>query len=279
MSLMTASMPTSTAELSRLLEQFEQGPKACPVCGALAQEKTENFLKRAFLVLPCECRAQVEQEIARLSSESRHKADIELAILNNRPGLFVQARLETYPDKSSKAYQAAVEFVKNFPNERGGIFFLGGVGIGKTHLLYATIHSLIEQHLDAWKTDTQRPLVANVARVVQDLNFSYKQNNSDPQAILDPLYQSCCLGLVDLGKESTTEATRRVLYLLLDERWQQQKPLIVDANFPTLKSLELHYATDPIMREAITSRLLGMCKGRVFVLSGKDHRVDLERVQ
>lgn len=253
--------------ITDIIETWDNNPnQPCPVCGSKPQETEIEIQKdRIVYVYPCECRGGIEKNLACVRSEYDSRSWQKNRIFENNPGRFADARIKNYPDKSKKQYLAAVDFVENFSKNGFGMLFLGGVGTGKTHLIYSIINSLIEKNIYA--------KVVNVARLIQDLNFGYHNRDFDPNELINPLYKCHCLGLVDLGKESTTEATRRVLYLMLEECWQQEKPILVDSNFKSIAALKEHYSSDPVMDEAISDRLLGMCKGNVWVFKGHSHRI------
>ena len=68
----------------------------------------------------------------------------------------------------------------------------------------------------------------------------------------------------DLGAEKTTDFVRQTLYYIVNEREQNELPIIVTSNY-TLKDLAAKFD------ERISSRLAGMCKQ--VKLTGTDRRV------
>ncbi len=283
-------------QLQTALERLEERTRAgepCPRCGTapmsmadLAEGEDEagsessayasigEMFQGRFLP-ECACVQDVldEQERRRESARSqererRRQERVHRRIERNRPGRFRDASVGTWPgrDDHPAVAQAAAEYVAAFdPNDEASVLMLGPVGTGKTHLLYGMANDLIRADREV--------LVVNVAHWIQELNFAIG-NKANTDELIEPLYEAELLGLVDLGKEATTEFTRRTLYLLLEHRWQQMRPLLIDSNFARFEALADHYAGDPVMQEAIASRIGGMCAGNVWTLGdGTDHRL------
>lgn len=251
----------------------EGGPhEVCPVCGAPRRLQSEVVLgvERSFWVDGCNCRERVRSRLESLRALEENRERLRRWIERNRPGRFAKATLDAWPGRQDhrRVHRLAKRYVEEFPKLRnvgGSVLILGPVGSGKTHLLYALAHDIMREH----KVPVR---VLNVAMWIQQINWKIAAGES-AEPIVREAMEAPVLGLVDLGKEATTEFTRRTLYLLLEHRWQQQLPVLVDANFRTLGQLKDHYARDPVMQDAITSRLLGLCRGNIWVLLGHDRRV------
>jgi DNA replication protein DnaC len=212
----------------------------------------------------CLCHEYVRRELHKIQNSERdirNEKVIQQKIRENKPGRFETASVKTWPGKHEfpNTHKKSCDFVDQFTNSSaGGMLLLGGVGTGKTCLLYGVVNDLIRRGYNC--------VVVNVAQWIQDINMriSAGVNTGD---LIRPLYNAHIVALVDLGKENTTLHTHRTMYLLLEHRWQQQKPVIVDSNFHSIGALRDHYGGDPVMSDAISSRLLGMCKGNVHVLN------------
>jgi DNA replication protein DnaC len=258
-------------QLEKKLEEAFKNGKPCAKCGSPLTEikiGEENGWQRAYRAYDCKCAQETIEEKERLYAALSHQAEIQKRIEQNDPGRFAEARLKDWDNSThnSQIGQWAHEYVEHFdPKSGNSILILGPTGTGKTHLLYSIVHELIYKGYNA--------RVYNVARWIQDIHFAMRESDHDYKRLIHPLYSTQILGLVDMGKESTTEFTRRALYLVFEERWKHKRPMIVDSNFPSVQALKNHYSNDPVMQDAIVSRLLGMSKNRIWTLRGPDLRL------
>ncbi len=178
--------------------------------------------------------------------------------------------LSLYPDKEdekgvsprkSMAYilSEAKDYVKDFlrTGHPANLLFVGGTGLGKTHLSSAIGKSLIDKGVDV------------VYETVQNVVATYEKQTFDKDA--DALrqterYRDCGLLILDdLGTEFKSSFTQSVLYGLLNARLNAGRPIIASTNLDE-SELFLKFYDD-----RITSRLVGSF--RTFRFVGEDIRI------
>ncbi|MBQ4037351.1 MAG: ATP-binding protein [Clostridia bacterium] len=139
-----------------------------------------------------------------------------------------------------KAYAAA------FTPDSPSLLFIGGTGLGKTHLSSAIAGEVIRKGYDV--------VYESVPRVV---SLFQKERFTEGEEI-DRLFEAELLILDDLGTESGGKTTVSDLYHLINERASVRRlPTIISTNL-SYRQLEKQYDT------AILSRLLGEFEVKLF---------------
>lgn len=234
----------------------QQAPPATPCkrCGKPAEPK--------FVVLlgwrqqdHCElCGAIVAEE--REKQEEEHAERMTIKNYLERSGLMrgilAGMTFENFDPKiAGTAKDIAEEYADKFSRETTrGLMFYGKAGSGKTHLAVAIARRIIETKQIQVRFARVVDLLSEIRKTF-DENESYRtENESDliKKYIAVPL-----LVIDDLGSEKTTDWVRQILYQIIDERWIEQKPIIVTSN---LKPNELKARFE----ERIASRVAGMCR-------------------
>ena len=124
------------------------------------------------------------------------------------------------------------------------LLFLGGTGLGKTHLSTAVARKVIERGYDVYYN--------SAVGMISDFEFrrfgnGVAQSDGDNTA----RYTECDLLIIDdLGTEVTNQFTLSCLYHVLNTRLNLDKPTIISTN---LSSADLR----KIYSDRITSRLMG----------------------
>lgn len=132
------------------------------------------------------------------------------------------------------------------------LVLLGPVGTGKTGTALAAVK-------DDW---IERGVDVKFMPTVELLDAL--KPGGDPHAIEDCL-DVARLVVDDLGAQRDTDWTVERLYLIVNRRWMEERPIIVTANFDTPAELK------EAVGERIYSRLVGD-DAYVVVLSGEDRR-------
>lgn len=175
-----------------------------------------------------------------------------------------QANVSTLPerwrnadfDRSIDGWEVAYNFARNFPNGGKGVFFLGKVGRGKTHLAGAIARYVIENYY-----------VPVIFRSYSEMLDKIKQNFDGDKKEVERLCNAPLLIIDDLGQEKWTEWNHEVLFRIINSRYETKSPIVVTSN---LSPMELRENVG----EAVFSRLYEMTD-RVKV-AGKDHRTGKE---
>ncbi|MBR5452318.1 MAG: ATP-binding protein [Clostridia bacterium] len=203
----------------------------------------------------CEC---VKTEAKRIALQRVFGSDL------SNGATFDNFSLKYYPeDKDESGYspkkvmtttlKISKEFAAKFP-EGKNLLFIGGCGLGKTHLSLAIAAELASNGYDVIYGSAQNLL----QKAVRD-----SMDWSSDGSFTDHLLSADLLVMDDLGTEFGTTASNSVLYNIIDTRLQRGLSTIINTNVE-FEDLEKKY--DP----RIASRLIGNYTARYFL--GNDIR-------
>ena len=146
-------------------------------------------------------------------------------------------------------YKVVRAYAENFSMERGkpmpqSLLFLGGTGLGKTHLSTAVARQVIERGYDVFYN--------SAVGMISDFEFRRFGNSLAPtEGDNTERYTECDLLIIDdLGTEVVNQFTLSCLYHVLNTRLNLQKPTVISTN---LNSNELR----KVYSDRIISRLIG----------------------
>lgn len=145
------------------------------------------------------------------------------------------------------------EYVINFGLNSENLLFMGGVGLGKTHLTLAIVGGVIEKGFMPVYGSAE-----NLFSAVENEKFSGENKGS-----YDTMLNCDLLVIDDLGAEMATAFTKSVLYNLINTRMLSGKPTIINTNL-SMKEIEERYSP------RIASRLIGNYNANRFL--GQDIR-------
>ncbi len=143
-------------------------------------------------------------------------------------------------------------FAKSFSKDSGSLLFVGGTGLGKTHLSSAIAKTVIDGGHDV--------LYTSALNMVTDFERAKFRGEDDTSKYLG----TELLILDDLGAEGNSSLYEPFIYNVIDTRICRGLPTVVSTN---LKAAELSKRYG----ERIFSRLIGTYKPLVF--SGQDIRL------
>lgn len=168
--------------------------------------------------------------------------------------------LSFYKEEERGVMEAILEdlkkYAENFSTDKANMLFVGGTGLGKTHLSTALARTVIEQGYNViYETAT------NIFADFENDRFRDRYNGEEP---VSTKYMECDLLIIDdLGTEVVTNFTVSCLYNLLNTRLNKNLPIILSTN---LKSTEIR----KLYNDRITSRLFGDFEIKLF--KGEDNR-------
>lgn len=178
----------------------------------------------------------------------------------NVPSGYLNMTLENFKVLSPGHQTALEQAVMFIGHNQPGIFLYGDVGVGKTHLMMATlIHGLsLSQYCRYY----------NVSEMLHIKRDEYETQEEAETRLLEKLLLPKFLFLDDLFAEKASEKTRAFLYLLFNKILEIGKPKIfITSNAP----LSMISAS---LDDRIASRIAGIVgKNGVIKLTGKDQRV------
>lgn len=204
----------------------------------------------------CEC---IKREAASiLSNELSLKMPLEKSS-------FEAFDLKYYSDKESKSgenprrrmtsiLKLCREYALNFDEQTSkNLLFLGGAGLGKTHLTLAIVKEVINKGY--------LPIYASAENLFTSIES--EKFDGEGRGTYEQVLNCDLLVIDDLGAEMTTAFTKSVLYNIVNSRLLSSKPTIINTNL-TMKEIETKYTP------RISSRFLGEYNCNKFL--GEDIR-------
>ena len=218
----------------------------CPIC------QDEGFYE--FKI--CTCMKKKLVEAAYESSGMAHLL---------RSQSFENFDLSYYADdpRTAAHMKRVLEVVREYadgfdPAVPSNMIFMGGTGLGKTHLSTSVARTVIDKGHDVF--------YAGAITLISDFEVRRYGNSagSDTGLGTDQYFDSDLLIIDDLGTEVINQFTATVLYNVINTRLSRRKSTIINTNF-SRDELRQKYA------DRITSRLFG--EYRVIPFVGKDVRM------
>jgi len=160
-------------------------------------------------------------------------------------------------DYMSSVLRACREYAEGFdPANSGHILFIGGTGLGKTHLSTSIARTVIERGYNVVYESAQ-----NIFSDFETEHFSSKYSKGE----LSGKYMDCELLIIDdLGTEMASQFNQSCLYNLINTRLNRRLPMIVSSNITDPTELRKRYT------DRLSSRFFG--EFRVFNPKGTDIR-------
>jgi len=261
--------------------------KICKFCGNVLPAIYRRSVLRKVLIdfwghKRCRCDESVEQYEKDL--EEKQNAEAEQRELEEKQkiqqrvnSLFTQSKLgerfktRTFENfkitnSNKNGYEVAKKFESDLKDNKDGVGlnFMGSYGTGKTHLAAAIAISLINKGIPV--------IFGTLINLLGKIKATYDNNSGEDEEAIIRLYSTVDLLVIDdLGKEKPSEWVLEKLYTIINQRYENYKPIVITTNYDADKLIErLTVRNNCETAEAIVSRLHEMCKWVVLV--GEDHR-------
>lgn len=197
---------------------------------------------------------------------------------NNKQEQATEILIKAFPERY-RDIEPDFDLYTKVKNQHKSFLLTGTVGTGKTRKLleilladmisnfeFITLHNfddVIVNKNPSFYTERVKKrflTVPNVLRLIRE-SFNDKKNLN----VVDNMINIDVLYLDDLGTENASEWVKEQLYLVLNERYNWNKPIIVTTNL-NAKEIAENYG------ERFASRLVEMCE--IIKFTGKDRRTE-----
>ena len=137
----------------------------------------------------------------------------------------------TYPNEELiRALTRAREFVDAFPVVDKALLLIGPPGIGKTHIAVAVLRQAI-------LTRGARGLYYDTRTLLSSIRSTYNPViRTAEMDILRPVMQAELLVLDDLGAERLTDWVEETMNLIVNTRYNDEKPTIFTSNYEMFRT-------------------------------------------
>lgn len=131
-------------------------------------------------------------------------------------------------ESQREAFNMAERFVNGWKKAKAGgygLLFLGGCGTGKTHLACAIMLELMERYLFVY------PRYYKVSEIFSAVRSTYQTGVITNEEEMLKFFSSIQLLVIDeVGIQKGSEAEKRILFSILDNRVTSNKPTILMSN-------------------------------------------------
>lgn len=234
--------------------------RICPGCG-------QTYID-AELIIPPDGRKQLverigcicfqKQDIANCLNSSVKARSIDIFERSGLGKRFRECTFDTfklYPE-IQEAFESISDFCENFEEykDKGtGLLLKGNAGCGKTHLVSSLAHQLI------FMGHTVRFVMVPV--LLENIRQSYSKNNPDGESnIIQELSRIELLVLDDIGSERPTDWVREQLFILINSRYENMRPIVTTTNCQG-KELSDRLGTRTISRLVEASKVINITAG------------------
>jgi DNA replication protein DnaC len=202
------------------------------------------------------CRCRIERARDRLLDAARI------------PRRYSECSLQNYyPQQSNgtqfKAFQYAVNLVRDYPAVERGLLFMGPVGVGKTHLSVAVLRGLIDKGVPC--------LFYEFGTLLKEIQDSYNPvSKTSELKVLEPVYRAEVLVLDELGASKPTDWVRDTMMQVINTRYNDRKLTVFTTNYLDGRRAEREETLEERIGVRLRSRLYEMCK--TVYIEGEDYR-------
>lgn len=176
-----------------------------------------------------EARRAIDEEKARKEEAERNRKQ---RIVETRMPLEYQTKdFSTFiqeTDSQKAAFKLARRFVKGWEKAKAGgygLLFLGSCGTGKTHLACAIMIELLKEYAFSY------PRYYKASEIFLAVRSTYQAGASTNEEEMLKFFSSIQLLVIDeVGIQKGSEAEKRILFSILDNRVTSNKPTILMSN-------------------------------------------------
>ncbi|MBI1291708.1 ATP-binding protein [bacterium] len=220
---------------TRATKPSNEPPAECPKCGGYGYIIDEATITAR----PCDCPAYTEMTLRRRQTDA------------GVPARFSVKTFEGFEvPKGEKDLGAIVQMARSYASgfnrgEKSGILMRGVPGCGKTHLAVSILHVVVKRGYSA--------RYENFSDLLSKIRDTFNRDSEVSEGdLLEDVDNADLLVLDDLGAEMTSDWVRDRLYLILNRRYENARPVIITTNCS-------EHELAARVGERIASRLYEMC--------------------
>lgn len=224
---MSESKPLKMISVSKITTGIFKGCtnefiRVCPGCGENIYHTYNDDHSIDFFTL-CDCKAQEQLDEAL----EREKNKLELYISRNKERCGfgkrdieeVSKKYETHKG-NIQAFNTVLTYGNKFTDDTStGLYLYGPTGVGKSLLAKKALTIVLNKGYSAY--------ITNVPKLMNDIK---KENQVFSKDTLNKCIDVDLLVLDDFGAERGTEYETEQLFLILESRWRDYKPIIFTSN-------------------------------------------------
>lgn len=164
--------------------------------------------------------------------------------------------------KETKSYITNLQ--QNLQNGTG-ICFVGGCGVGKTHLAVCIAKAAIENEIFA--------LYQNISGLYRELQQTFSAPGMSEEDVINKYASVPLLILDDVGKELPSDWKLSTLYELINRRTDDMRPTIYTTNYTNLDlKTRLKKGGDESTATATVDRMMDTRINKIIVINGTSWR-------
>jgi DNA replication protein DnaC len=232
---------------------YTEQPEVCAFCYGSGMEVVPGKGARK-----CRCR-----------NEDRKAKLLEAA---NIPRRHRECSLESYqPAKGNGsqllAFNYAFRLVREYPAVDRGLLYMGGCGVGKTHLSASILRGLAEKGVPC--------LFYEFGSLLKEIQNSYNPvSQTSELKVLAPIFEAEVLVLDELGASKSTDWVRDTMMQVINTRYNDRKLTIFTTNYLDARRTQAEETLEDRIGVRLRSRLFEMCK--TVLVDGDDYRRNLD---
>lgn len=174
-----------------------------------------------------ECERQRSEEEAKAQRAKKAKIDEVLGKLGIG-ARYRECSFDNYTPTCPEAQRVLSKcqhYAETFSDRlKGGdsLFLLGNIGNGKNHLAAAICNSVAIAGFN--------PVHTSAIKIIRRVRATWKSKDQDEQQVIDSFSLPDVLVVDEIGRQTGSEDEKRLLFDVLNGRYEEQKPTIIISN-------------------------------------------------